>query len=173
MTATPARTPSDEGFRPLLEFNLPADTFDSQWVYCDYLSSYVASIVSHNRADPFMFSNLLSATLNELLEAVYRTRKEAGQFHCRILRSGSIDRISLRVPCGHDEQKFYEAVVRELSASDAEKRYLNMLFSNGTLDRSVGLFELAVSYGARFSTETPEGKFLQLTVDLVLEQETA
>lgn len=162
----------DGGFRPLLEFDMDAATLDDQWVNCDFMSSFVANMVSHNRADPFMSSNLLSATLNELFETVYRTKKEAGQFHFRMLHKDSVDRITMVVPCGRDEQQFYVNTVAEISAAGAEEKYLELLFSEGELDRRVGLFELAISYKAQMSAVTIDDHAVRLTVDLVIEEET-
>ncbi len=168
----PGSADCDPGFRPLMEISLHAEVLDSRWVYCDYLSSFVAEIVGHNRADPFRSSNLLSATINEILEVVHRTRKEPERLLFRILRNGPVDRITTVVPCGRVEQQFYERTVGELCAPDAGDQYLNMLFSEEDLDRRLGLFELAVLYKARFSAETVEGTSVRLTVDLSLEQET-
>ena len=162
----------DDGFRPLLEFDLDTTVLNDQWVYCDFMSSFVANMVSHNRADPFMFSNLLSATLNELFETVYRTRKEAGQFRFRMLRKGSVDRITMVVPCGRDEQQFYLKTVEEIRDPGASDKYLELLFSDDELDRRVGLFELAISYKAQMSAVALEDKAVCLTVDLVIEQGT-
>lgn len=162
----------DDGFRPLLEFDLDTTVLDDQWVYCDFMSSFVANMVSHNRTDPFMFSNLLSATLNELFETVYRTKKEAGQFHFRMLKMESVDRITMVVPCSRDEQQFYLNTVEEIRAPDASDKYLELLFADDGLDRRVGLFELAISYNAQMSAVAVEDKAVSLTVDLVIEQET-
>lgn len=172
MTDIPMESLPDDGFRPLLEFDLDTTVLDEQWIYCDFMSSFVANMVSHNRADSFMFSNLLSATLNELFEAVYRTKKEAGQFSFRMLRKGAVDRITMIVPCGRDEQQFYMKTVEEIRAPDASDKYLELLFSDEELDRRVGLFELAISYKAEISAVAVKDKAVSLTVDLVIEQET-
>ena len=172
MTDTQMGGLPDDGFKPLIEFDLDTAVLDDQWVYCDFMSSFVASMVSHNRGDPFMFSNLLSATLNELFETVYRTEKEAGQFRFRMLQKGSVDRITMTVPCGRDEQQFYLKTVEEIRAPGASDKYLELLFSDDKLDRRVGLFELAISYKAQMSAVAVEDKAVCLTIDLVIERET-
>lgn len=163
---------SEDGFRLLLEFDLDAKALDDQWVYCDLMSSFVADMVGHNRADPFMFSNLLSATLNELFETVYRTRKAAGQFRFCMFRKGAVDRVTMTVPCGLDEQQFYLKTIEEIRAPGASDKYLDLLLADGELDRRVGLFELATSYEAQLSAVVVEEKAVCLTIDLAIEQET-
>ncbi|MCY3702335.1 MAG: hypothetical protein OXG16_06605 [Rhodospirillales bacterium] len=171
MTDTQNNSLPEDGYDLLLEFDLDTKVLDDQWDYCDYMSSYVARMVSHDRADPFMFSNLLSATLNELFETVYRTRKEAGQFRFQLLRKGPIDRITMLVPCAADEQEFYIKTAEELCTADASEKYLDLLFSDEGFDRRVGLFELAISYKAAVSADAVEDRALRLTVDLALEPE--
>jgi hypothetical protein len=172
MTDTQNHSAPADGYKLLLEFDLDTKVLDDQWDYCDYMSSFVANMVSHNRADPFMFSNLLSATLNELFETVYRTRKEAGQFRFQILRNGPIDRITMLVPCSADEQQFYIKTMDDICAGDASETYLDLLFSDKGVDRRVGLFELAISYNAELSADAVEDHAIRLTVDLALEPET-
>ena len=169
MTDTQINSLPEDGYDLLLEFELDTKVLDDQWDYCDYMSSYVARMVCHNRADPFMFSNLLSATLNELFETVYRTRKEAGQFRFQLLQKGSMDRITMLVPCTVDEQQFYIKTAKELCTADASEKYLDLLFSDEGFDRRVGLFELAISYKAAVSADAVEDRAIRLTVDLALE----
>ena len=160
-----------DGFWPLLEFDLDTEVLDKQWVNCDFMSSFVAKMVSHNRADPFMFSNLLSAALNELFETVYRSKKEAGRFSVRMLRKGRVERIAMIVPCSGDEQQFFVNTVEEIRAPDALYKYLEFLFSGDGLDRRLGLFELAISYKAQISAVAVTDKAIRLTVDLIIDQE--
>ena len=171
MTDTQRNGFHDHGFEPLLEFDLDTKVLEGQWIYCDFMSSFVASMVSHTRTDSFKFSNVLSATLNELFETVYRTRKEAGPFRFQILRKGPVDRITMVVPCGEDEQQFYLKTIEEINAPDAQETHLDLLFSDKELDRRVGLFEVANSYKAKISADKVEDSAVRLTVDFHLEQE--
>ena len=158
-------------FVPLLDIELEARLFASNWLHCDRLSSYVARMVGHNRSDPFVFSNLLSSALNELLETVFRTHDAAGKIRFRVMRLGPVERIEILVPCGDDERQFYMKSVEDVRRPDASETYLNALFSEGPLDRRIGLLELAVDYEARFAVERENGA-VRLTVDLALEERT-
>lgn len=168
MTENPSA--SDVGFEALLEFDIDAHHIDQHWDYCKHIANFVARMVSHNRSDPFLYSNLLSTSLNELFETVYRTRKEPGQLHFRILRKGDIDRIKLSLPCAGEEREFLLDTVDETRAPNATEKYLEFLFSDGELDRRIGLFELAINYKARIEVSLPRKKTVLLTVDMALSE---
>lgn len=157
-------------FQPLLEFDMDARAIDEHWTYCDYLATFVARMVSHNRADPFLYSNLLSASLNELFETVYRTRKEAGQLRFCFLRGEQGDRVQLSLPCAKEEQDFLHSTLAEIHAPGASETYLEFLFSDGSLDRRIGLFELVQTYKAKIEMSVPGAQLVVLTVDLTLDE---
>ena len=170
MAEAQAARAGENGFRTLLEFSLDAKALDGRWDYCDFMSNFVARMVSHTRADPFLYGNLLSATLNELFETIYRMRREIGLFKFRILRKGSTDRIAMTVPCEREEREFLESTAQEVQAAGNSTEFLSLLHAKDEFDRRVGLFELAVNYGARISVEALEENLVRLTVDLNLEE---
>ena len=161
---------ADSGFQPLLEFDMDALAIDRHWPYCDHLATFVARMVSHNRADPFLYSNQLSASLNELFETVYRTRKEAGQLRFCFLRSEHSDRVELSLPCGKEEQNFLRNTLDEVRAPDAAEAYLGFLFAEGDLDRRIGFYELTQTYKAKIEVHVPETEMVVLTIDLSLDE---
>ena len=162
---------ADTGFAPLIEVDMQADVFGADWTHCDHLSSYVARMVSHNRADSLLYSNLLSSALNELLETVFRAHATEGTFRCRIWRSGATDRVELVIPCKADQRNFYLDTVALARDADVAERYRGMLFADSQFDTRTGLLELAVDYEAAITVE-PEGEdAIRLTTDLVLEAE--
>ena len=169
MTKTNPDMIDESNFQPLLEFDMDALAIDKHWTYCDHIASFVARMVSHNRADPFLYSNLLSASLNELFETVYRTRKEEGQLNFCFLRSESADRIQLTLPCPKEEQDFLHSTLDEIRSPRAKDIYLKFLFAEGDLDRRIGLFELAQTYNAKMEMSVRGAKMVVLTVDLTLE----
>lgn len=156
-------------FELLLEIGMDIDVFASNWAYCDRLSSYVARMVSHNRTDSLLYSNLFSSALNELLETVYRAHGESGGFVCRVLRLGDRDRIELTVPCDTADIEFYGEAMKRLERSDVADQYRSALFSQGPLDPDIGLFELAVDYEAALRVETKDKNTIRLIADLALE----
>ncbi len=170
MTERQLETADETEFRPLLEFDMDAGHIDEHWTYCDHIANFVARMVSHNRSDPFKYSNLLSTSLNELFETVYRTQKEPGQLHFCILRKGDTDRIELKLPCAGGELEFLLDAVDEIYAPDASENYLGLLFSEDKLDRRIGLFELAINYEARINASTPRKNTLLLTMDIMLNE---
>lgn len=153
----------------MLEIEMDIDVFVSNWTHCDRISSYLARMVSHNRTDSLLYSNLFSSALNELLETVFRSHAGDGRFRCHILRAGPVDRIELTIPTDDDRAAFYVDTVRELHAPTVTDRYRSALFSQGPLDLRIGLYELAVDYGAVFSVEQTSSDTLRLTADLALE----
>lgn len=157
-------------FALLLRFDMGIDDFSSDWAYCDRLSSYMARMVSHNRSDSVLYSNLLSSALNELLETVFRCHQGGGEFTCAISRKGVRDRVELTIPVDSTASRFYYDAVAGVSAPDAAEQYRNALFSEGPLPASLGLLELAVDYTARFSIEALGEGSLRLLAELALEE---
>lgn len=158
------------GFELLLEIDMEIGVFASDWSYCDRLSSYVARMVSHNRTDSLLYSNLLSSALNELLETAYRAHGASGGFVCRVSRRGNQDRIELTIPCEAAASKFYRDAKERLARPDIAEHYRSVLFSAGPLDPEIGLFELAVDYEAALSVEAIQKNAVRLVADLALEE---
>lgn len=168
------RTGADQAglnqFQPLLSVDMDIGVFASNWAYCDRLSSYVARMISHNRTDSLLFANLFSSAINELLETIFRTHSPSGRFTCSVARSGEIDRVRLSLPADAEVKAFYDTALIKLNQSDAPEQYRASLFSEGPLDLSIGLFELAVDYDARFSLDLESAEMLHITADLALDK---
>jgi hypothetical protein len=156
-------------FRPMLEIEMDIDVFASNWTHCDRISTYLSRMVSHNRTDSLLYSNLFSSALNELLETVFRTHQAGGRFRCHVLRAGAIDRIELTIPTDSEQEAFYTDAVRVLRGANVSDRYRQALFSAGPVDPRIGLYELAVDYGASFSVERSGGSSLRLIAEFALE----
>jgi len=158
-------------FVPLLEVDMEARVFGEHWAHCDHLSSYMARMVSHNRADSLLYSNLFSSALNELLETAFRMHDAPGRFRCRILRHGAVDRVELVIPCQPERMAFYLETVALGRGEDAVETYRNMLFSEHVYDQRTGLLELAVDYAAMMDAAPDAGGGICLKADLALESE--
>lgn len=162
-------TDADGEFELLLAVDIGISDFASNWAYCDRLSSYVARMVSHNRTDSLLYSNLFSSALNELLETAFRAHGSSGNLICRVLRRGGTDRIELTIPCDDDGGTFFRDTVSRLGSAGIEDDYRQALFAEGPVDPAIGLLELAVDYDARLSVETVDGDAVRLTADFALE----
>lgn len=157
-------------FRPMLEVEMDVDVFASNWSHCDRISSYLARMVSHNRTDSLLYSNLFSSALNELLETAFRIHRiRGGLFQCHVLRKGPVDRIELTIPVTEDQEAFYSSAISAVGGRSISDLYRDALFAAGPLDERIGLFELAVDYGAVFSVERPGTAMLRLIAELALE----
>ena len=157
-------------FTLLLQFDMGMDGFASDWAYCDRLSSYMAKMVSHNRADSILYSNLLSSALNELLETAFRQHHAGGDLLCSISRSGARDRVELTIPSDGDTSDFYQDAIARLSHAGVAEEYRNALFADGPLTNDIGLMELAVDYGAQLSVEQLGDHSLRLVAEFALEE---
>ncbi|SMC87497.1 hypothetical protein SAMN05880593_108200 [Rhizobium sp. RU36D] len=157
------------GFASLIELDMDIRTFASDWSHCDRMSSYIARMVSHNRSDSLFYSNLFSSAFNELLETVFRTHGEDGNFLCRVARKGELDRIELSVPCSDEQISFYTTAVALINDGEVVERYRQMLFSEDALDPRIGLLELAVDYAAKISVVPTGDRMIKITIDLALE----
>ena len=157
------------GHALLLEFDMDMGGFASNWAYCDRLSTYFARMISHNRSDSLLYSNLFSSALNELLETVFRLHGPSGRFVCSVEREGASDRVILTIPVDRETTDFYRNAVGLLNEGDVAARYHQALFADGPLQPSIGLLELAVDYAARFSVEPADGGTIRLVAELTLE----
>lgn len=169
MTVDTHAVPS-ERFELLLAIRMDIGTFASDWAYCDRVSTYVARMVSHNRSDSLLYSNLLSSALNELLETVHRTHGSVGEFACSILRSGPRERIELTIPKSEAEADFYGDAIGTIASGDLAERYRASLFRDGPIDPTIGLMELAVDYDARLTVEALGDGAVRLAAELTLEE---
>ncbi|HWK67637.1 MAG TPA: ubiquinone biosynthesis methyltransferase UbiE [Rhizobiaceae bacterium] len=143
--------------------------FASDWAYCDRLSSYAAKMVSHNRTDSLLYSNLLSSAMNELLETAHRAHGATGNFVCSILRNGNKDRVELVIPNDLAGLDFYRKALNRLSQENLAETYRAALFQEGPIDPTIGLMELAVDYNARLIIEPMDDGAVRLAAELTLE----
>ncbi len=156
--------------RSLIEVDLEIGAFVASWNHCDQTANYLARTVSFERTDSFLYSNLFSTVLNELLEIVFYQHKPGGRLLCTILRDGLIDRIELNIPVGAAERAFYRKGVDEARSMQAGDLYTRSLLGESALSPSVGLLELAADYNAKMWLDAPESdERLRLTVEISLE----
>jgi len=156
------------GTDQLLELSMGIEDFSSEWLHCDRISSYVARMVSHDRADSLLYANLLSSALNELLETVFSNHGPQGEFSCRVRRSGTKDVIELTLPCDETTLGFYTGVAGVLQRQDIAEIYQSALFQPGGQDPRLGLLEVAVDYQGKISV-APAGDRLTLSAEMMIE----
>ena len=144
------------------------EDFSSEWLHCDRISSYVARMVSHNRADSLLYANLLNSALNELLETVFVNHGPGGHFSCRVSRAGARDVIELSFPCDGETLSFYAEAATRLQRQDVADMYHTALLATGEQDPILGLLEIAVDYQANISIAAAGGR-LTLSAEMALE----
>ena len=81
----------------------------------------------------------------------------------------AIDRIALSLPCDPSAEAFYAAARESLQSGNSAALMDKALVSEGTLDRRLGFWELAVEYDAEIAIKTVDGAAIHLIVDLKLE----
>jgi hypothetical protein len=161
---------SGAGETPMIEIDLDVRDFSSNWANCDLVSSYVSRMVCHNRLDSMLFANLYSSALNELMETAFHRHGNDGKVVCRFKRRENSDRIEIDMPGSEDIARFYDDAVALTKRPDKDAIYLDRLFSAEDPDRSLGLLELSVDYGAEFNlTRDQSNNRICLTADLVFE----
>jgi hypothetical protein len=157
--------------RPLVHLDLEPSAFAADWKHCDQIANYLARIASFDRADTFLYSNLLSTVLNELLEVAFFHHQPPGTVRCTLLRQGTMDRIELTIPVDKSSRGFYERGVADAQSARVTELYASSLLGERPLDRSIGFLELAADYGARISLNGAESaNAVTLSVDLRLEE---
>lgn len=152
---------------PLIEVSMGMKDFSSEWMHCDRISTFVARLVSHKRADSLLYANLFSSALNELLETVFANHGSEGDLTCRVSRTDSSDIVEVTLPCDEPTLQFYTDAVSLLDQHDVEELYHAALFSSGTQDPRLGIFEVAVDYKAKISLSSNNGQ-LTLSAEMVL-----
>ncbi|MEQ1953057.1 ubiquinone biosynthesis methyltransferase UbiE [Mesorhizobium sp. CN2-181] len=152
----------------MIQIDMQIASFHSNWTHCDYIATYLARTISHNRPDSVLFSNLFSSALNELLELTFRTRHVGGALACKISRRGETDRVELTFACGEEERQFFEEAVSRIQQDDRPGRYLNSLSGDIAPSRDMMLLELAVNYRAAIRLQEAGDDTITLVVDLPL-----
>lgn len=156
-------------FHPLLQFEMEMEAFLSNWRHCDQLSSFVARMISHNRADPARHSNFLSSALNELLEMSFRSGLPDGQLGCTVYRHGPTERVKLTFPCPSAQWQFYREAVSRTQNGSGYARYLDSILTDLAPSREVILLDLAINFDAEIRLEEQAAPSITLVVDLPLE----
>lgn len=156
-------------FHPLLQFEMEMEAFLSNWHHCDQLSSFVARMISHNRADPVRHSNFLSSALNELLEMSFRSGIPDGQLGCTVYRHGPTERVKLTFPCPSAQSQFYREAVSRTRNGSGYARYLDSILTDLAPSREVILLDLAINFDAEIRLEEQASPSITLVVDLPLE----
>jgi hypothetical protein len=165
-----AATQSAEA-RPLVHMDLEPSAFAADWKHCDQVANYLARIASFDRPDTFLYSNLLSTVLNELLEVAFFNHQPTGTLKFSLLRNGSTDRIELKIPVNGEIRGFYERGVSDAQSNRVTELYASSLIGDRPLDRSIGFLELAANYGARISLNgTSAEDLVMLSVDVRLDE---
>ena len=168
MPISPQNTVQEQIFSPMIQVDMEFKWFVSDWQHCDYISTYLARAISHNRPDSVLYSILSSSAFNELLEVAFRTRHPGGVLACRLSRYEETDRIELTFPCTQEEQQFYESAILRVRDADAEDRYINSLSGDVAPSRDMVLLELAIDYNASLRLEAVDTETITLVVDLPL-----
>ncbi|WP_081160473.1 ubiquinone biosynthesis methyltransferase UbiE [Ensifer aridi] len=144
-------------------------TFLSDWQHCDQLSTFMARMISHNRADPVRHSNFLSSALNELLEMSFRSGIPDGRLGCTVYRDGPTERVKLSFPCPSTQRQFYREAVSRTNNGSAYARYLDAIWTELAPSREVILLDLAINFDAEIRLEERPSPSITLVVDLPLE----
>lgn len=158
----------DHDFRIMVQIDMEMEAFNSNWTHCDYIATFLARVISHNRPDSVLFANLFSSALNELLEITFRSNHVGGTFVCKISRHGDTERVELTFTCSEDERDFFKQAVIRLRGSHAEANYMDSLSNATDLSRDMLLVELAISYNAAVTLTTVGDNTITLSVDLPL-----
>jgi hypothetical protein len=154
----------------LVELEIDLAAFAADWNHCDQVANYLAQLVSHDRPDTFLYANLLSTVLNELLEVIHARHQPPGAVKCSLRRSGRTDHLEFRIPVDPEARGFYLRSVSAAESPAVAERYARALLGSETPDRALGFLELAADYGAQFSIEELAGDAeIRLRVQVTLE----
>lgn len=169
MNATP---PSQAA--KLIQVDLSAADFSSNWNQCDRVANYLARTVSTDRSDTFLHANLLSTALNELFEIAFLQHRTGDKITCALARQGDADRVELTIPVDAPQRAFYRKQIDYLQSGNVSELYANALLGEAAPDTAVGLLELASDYGATITLdEGPGASHVKLVVEMQLHNNAA
>lgn len=151
----------------LIELTIDMGHFSSEWLHCDRISTYISRMISHNRADTLLYSNLLNSALNELLEAVFINNSGRGILRCAVKRVGSHDLVELEFSCDETIRDFYDQAKTLLSRSDTVQLYEDILINYTSQNPYLGLLGIAADYNARIEVHSDQSH-VTLSAELAL-----
>lgn len=154
--------------KSLIELTMEIGDFCSEWRHCDRIATYVARMVSHNRADALLYANLLNSALNELLETVFKNCGRGGELRCSIERTGRRDVVKLEFPCDKSSQAFFEAAVQALHRDDVRQLYESALIEQEEPSPMLGLLEMVLDYQATIAIQSDQNR-LAISAEFALE----
>ncbi len=155
----------------LCRLAVSADSFSMDWAHCDQLSNYLARVVGFDRADTFIFSNLLSTVLNEILEAIFLNHANDGSIVLSLYQSGEDTVIISDIPVDEEANAFYVTTASDIEKGDASEMYRREMIKEKEVSRAIGFYELAADYGARIGVkEQFESGVLRLCVSVQLDR---
>lgn len=152
----------------LIELTMEMRDFSSEWLHCDRISSYISRMISHNRADALLYSNLLNSALNELLETVFINNSGRGSLRCAVKRRGNIDIVEFEFVCDEVIRDFYDKAKALLSRSDIDKLYEDSLINYSSKNPYLGLLEIVADYNAKIAIRSDQNQII-LSAELALQ----
>jgi hypothetical protein len=152
----------------IISTNFSVTGFGKRWAHCHQLANYLARYASANENDPERSSTLLSTFFNELLEAIYRNHAKRGQISIKFEKRVDTIIVEAEVPVDEASVIFYQRAVELANQPDPMGWYRDQLEHDLSEDdaRVLGLLELAVVYGARFTIgQISDLRPLHLTIE--------
>lgn len=155
----------------LCRLSVSAESFSKDWAHCDQLSNYLSRIVSFDKPDSFIFSNLLSTVLNEILEVLFFNHSNNKSIVWSLYQQGENTVIVSDIPVDSQIALFYSTAASNIENGDPSEMYRSEMSKEGGISRAIGLYELAADYGAKISIrEQPEHHMLRLYVSVQLDK---
>ena len=152
----------------LASLSFTVDEFAADWQHCDQLANYLSRAVSFDKPDSFVFANLLSTVLNEILETMYREHS-GGALGLDLHQAGTDTVIVARIPVADGSRSFYENTLSALKSGDAGERYRNEMMKDEELSHAIGFYELAADYDASVTVSSVTDSEMSVTVRVNLD----
>ncbi len=168
-----------ESSKHLCTLKFTTDIFASDWGHCDKMSNYIARALSFGKPDPFVFGNLLSTVINEILELIFWNHAKNGLIVIDLYNQGNNTIIQVKIPVDDDLVSFYHRVLslKKLSRKQISDMYCEKMMAKGELTRDIGFYELFADYGADMDIKYLSGDnsltlFVNVDLDTLLEEWT-
>ena len=151
--------------------SLALEGFTAEWRHCDIVSNYISRAASFNRADAFLYSNLLSTVVNELLEVAFWHHGSGGPLNLDIWDRPPETVIELELPVDATTRTFFKDLVKTIKDGDPQALYLAELASEQADPSSIGFYELASNYNAKIEIQDQGEHIVKLTLAVNLNGE--
>jgi hypothetical protein len=149
-------------------FGTNVRAFQADWAQCDRIANYLATALTFDRPDPFLYANLLSTILNEALETIHWRHAGDGELRCSVHAEGGQMLVLFDFPADAGQCTFYARIGARIRAGEGSAAHAQALASDAPDTGGLGLYALVADYGCTIGVEE-DGRAVRLALRVDLD----